>query len=88
MDNHDIITAVQYGDFRTVREYIGNRIYSPNSTDIDGCSLLHWYSLEFPLHHRYCCSPHHHTGLPSTIESKWFNTSSSTVPQSTTREGS
>jgi hypothetical protein len=49
MDNHDIVTAVQYGDFRTVREYIDNRIYSPNSTDIDGCSLLHW-SVFFLMH--------------------------------------
>lgn len=42
MDNHDIITAVQYGDFRAVREYIEHRIYSSNATDQDGCSLLHW----------------------------------------------
>ena len=49
MDNHDVITAVQFGDFRTLREYVEHRIYSPNATDLDGCSLLHWFCLPLLL---------------------------------------
>jgi palmitoyltransferase ZDHHC13/17 len=44
MDTSGLITAVQFGDFRVVKEKIGSRL-SPDTVDDDGCSLLHWAAI-------------------------------------------
>ena len=44
MDINSLIQAVQYGDIRNVKEFISGRT-SPNTTDADGCSLLHWAAI-------------------------------------------
>lgn len=44
MENTALVNAVQFGDLRVVKEYVGNRT-SPNTTDADGCSLLHWAAI-------------------------------------------
>lgn len=44
MDSNSLIRAVQFGDFRVVKEKIGSRS-SPDTVDDDGCSLLHWAAI-------------------------------------------
>lgn len=41
----EVVGAVQEGDLDSLREAVQQRIVSVNSTDPDGCSLLHWAAI-------------------------------------------
>lgn len=39
------VSAVQFGDYRTIRDAIGSRSVAATAVDANGCSLLHWAAI-------------------------------------------
>lgn len=41
----DLVSAVQQGEYGTIREALRKRVASPNMHDAQGCSLLQWAAI-------------------------------------------
>ena len=45
----DLVKACQFGDAALVTQILFDRLFPATSVDIDGCSLLHWASINAKL---------------------------------------